>query len=84
MIGETSNAAQPDGEADNRAYNAQETSETLDDGARAEPFEEDLDISALEATTSAHDDWLHRGPFLFDMDFHTYIRFTVRKPCPKT
>ena len=58
-------------------------SETLDAGAMAEPFEEDLDISALEATTSAHDDWLHRGPFLFDMDFHTYIRYTVRKPRPK-
>ena len=46
-------------------------------------FEEDLDITALEATTSAHDDWLHRGPFLFDMDFYTYMRFTVRKPRPK-
>ena len=67
VIGEKSHAAQPDG----------------DDGAMAEPFEEDLHVSALEATTSAHDDWLHRGPFLFDMDFHTYIRFTVCKPRPK-
>ena len=57
--------------------------QTLDDDAKAEPFGDDLEISALEATTSAHDDWLHRGPFLFDMDFHTYIRFTVRRPRPK-
>ena len=49
----------------------------------AEAFEEDLDVTALDATTSAHDDWLHRGPFLFDLDFHTYIRFTVRKSRPK-
>ena len=83
VIGETNNAAQPGGEVNNRACNAQQTSETLDGGAMAEPFEQDLDVSALEATTSAHDDWLHRGPFLFDMDFHTYIRFTVRKPRPK-
>ena len=49
-------------------------------GEDAEPLEESLDITALEATTSAHDDWLHRGPFLFDMDFHTYVRFTIRRP----
>ena len=54
-----------------------------DDSLNARDLEEDLDISALEATTSAHDDWLHRGPFLFDMDFHTYMRFTVRRPRPK-
>jgi len=58
-------------------------SETLDDTAKAEPEDEDLEIAALEATTSVHDDWLHRGLFLYDMDFHTYIRFTVRKPRPK-
>ena len=52
-------------------------------GEDAHDFEESLDITALEATTSAHDDWLHRGPFLFDMDFHTYMRFTIRKPIPK-
>jgi len=45
--------------------------------------DESLDIVALEATTSVHDDWLHRGPFLFDMDLHTYTRFTVRKPYAK-
>ena len=55
----------------------------LDDGGNAEAFEEYLNISALEATTSAHDDWLHRGKLLWHMDFHTYIRFTLRKPRPK-
>jgi len=45
---------------------------------RPNPLEEELDITALEATTSVQDDWLHRGPFLLEMDFHTYIRFTVR------
>ena len=56
-----------------------EASEHLDDGGNAEAFEDDLNITALEATTSAHDDWLHRGKFLWHMDFHTYIRFTLRK-----
>ena len=45
--------------------------------------EENLDVPASKATTSAHDDWLHRGPFLFDMDFHTYMRYTERTPRPK-
>ena len=48
-----------------------------------EAFEDELVVTGLDATTSAHDDWLHRGPFLFDMDFHTYMRFTVRKPRPR-
>ena len=82
----TSSAVRPgDSEdiAEDNKKDAQQASETLDDNANAEPLEKDLDIAALDATTSAHDDWLHRGPFLFDMDFHTYIRFTVRKPRPK-
>ena len=45
--------------------------------------EEAYDVSALQSTTSAHDDWLHRGPHLFALDWHTYMRFTVRKPRPK-
>ena len=51
---------------------AQQTLETLDTSAKAEAFEENLDIAALGARTSAHDDWLHGGAFVFDMDFHTY------------
>ena len=82
----TDSAAQPgesEGMADINNEDVQQASETLDDGVKAEAFEEGLEIKALEATTSIHDDWLHRGPFLFDMDFHTYLRFTVRMPRPK-
>ena len=70
-----SSAVQPAGEAHDIAR-------PCDDGSGSE-LEEELVISTFNVTTSAHDDWLHRGPFLFDMDFHTYIRFTVRRPCPK-
>ena len=83
---DTSSAVQPGDPEDIAQDNnkdAQQASETLDDDAKAEPLEEELDITTLEATTSAHDDWLLRGPCLFDMGFHTYIRFTVRKPRPK-
>ena len=73
-------AAQP---SDTNNRNAPQASETLNADGSAAAFEEDLNITALEATTSAHDDWLHRGTFLWDMDFHTYIRFTLRKPRPK-
>ena len=40
---------------------------------------EDQEICALRETTSPHDDWLHRGPWLYDMDFHNYIRFVSRE-----
>ena len=69
--------------ADLKNEDEQQASKHWDDGGNAEAFEEDLNITALEATTSAHDDWLHRGKFLWRMDFHTYIRFTLRKPRPK-
>jgi hypothetical protein len=82
-IGANSSAAQPVAEANNASVNLHQILEPCDNGTRTESKEEDLDISALDATTSAHDDWLHRGPLLFDMDFHTYQRFTVRKPRPK-
>ena len=42
--------------ADINNEDAQPASETLDDGVKAEAFEEDLEITALEGTTSAHDD----------------------------
>ena len=59
------------------------TDDSWQPGEDCQDVEESLDISALEATTSPHDDWLHRGPFLFNMDFHTYMRFTVRQPFAK-
>ena len=73
-------AAQP---SDTNSRNLPQASETLNADGSAAAFEEDLNITALEATTSAHDDWLHRGTFLWHMDFHTYIHFTLRKPRPK-
>ena len=88
-------AVQPNDTAADAAQPAQEPSsndavqpnENSNDAAQPEQdpeaWEESLDITALETTTSAHDDWLHRGPFLFDMDFHTYVRFTARKPRAK-
>ena len=59
--------------ADIKNEDEQQASKHLDDGGKAEALE----------TTSAHDDWLHRGKFLWHMDFHTYIRFTLRQPRPK-
>ena len=60
-----------------------EVPELIEVDNAADCAQDDLNITAFEATTSAHDDWLHRGPFLFEMDFHTYMRFAVRKPRPK-
>ena len=45
-----------------------------------EPAEETIKVTALTQTTSAHDDWLHRGPFLFDLDFYTYVEYVHREP----
>ena len=28
---------------------------------------------------TTYDDWLHRGPYLYDMDLHNYIRFIQRE-----
>ena len=97
---ETDSAVQPAGARDDGdnaidGDNAESTSgkkneieedavEGQNDGADAEDLEGDLNVTAMEATTSAHDDWLHRGPFLFDVDFHTYMRFVERKPRSRT
>ena len=43
---------------------------------------DDLEITTLTNTTSLHDDWLHRGAFLADLDLHTYIAHVVRIPRP--
>ena len=44
--------------AENDNIDAQQAAETLDDDAKAQPMGNELDITALQATTSAHDDWL--------------------------
>ena len=50
---------------------------------RAEEIEDENPIQAFAQTTSVHDDWLHRGPYLYDMDIHTYIRFIQREERPR-
>jgi hypothetical protein len=59
---------------------SEQARELIECDTAADCAQDELDITALEATTSAHDDWLHRGPFLFNVDFHTYMRFAVRRP----
>ena len=55
--------------------------------SEAENAEKELDadliqMKTLRATTSTHDDWLHRGPYLHDIAFHTYAEYIdhVRLP----
>ena len=42
---------------------------------------EDMDVTlrALRATTSVHDDWLHRGVFLYECPFHVYAQYAHRR-----
>ena len=62
-----------------------------DEPAREPPAEEVLEedglpilsTKALAQTTSSHDDWLHRGPFLYELDFYTYVRHVHRAPKAK-
>lgn len=53
-----------------------DAAQLAEDGEGAE--EDEMGFQALRETTSPHDDWLHRGPFLFDLDVHTYVRFVHR------
>ena len=57
----------------------------VDDEPEDAPSDVDADLlemKTLRTTTSTHDDWLHRGPFLHDMPFHTYAEYIdrIRKP----
>ena len=70
-------AASYDADADPATEHTEVKVEALGDDEAAE---EAVDISALSHTTSAHDDWLHRGPFLYDMDFHTYVEYVHHEP----
>ena len=40
---------------------------------------DDVSITQLRQTTSIHDDWLHRGPYLFDMCFYVYCEYVQRE-----
>ena len=82
--------AQEEGEEASRSNAASEVEQPDADGSKAED-EEAADAEdegawcahAFSKTTSIHDDWLHRGPYLYDMDLHNYIRFIQREERPQ-
>ena len=41
-----------------------------------------LEMKTLRTTTSTNDDWLHRGPYLYDLPLHTYAEYIdrIRRP----
>ncbi|MCS5671000.1 MAG: hypothetical protein NZ577_03990 [Vicinamibacterales bacterium] len=43
-----------------------------------------IQMKTLRATTSTHDDWLHRGPYLHDIAFHTYVEYVDRVRMPRS
>ena len=53
-------------------------------GHDPEDLMDTMDITTLTNTTSVYDDWLHRGPFLVDLDLHTYVSHVLRSPRPVT
>lgn len=59
---------------DDTMLHAQAEQETAD----VEEDLHDFSVHALSKTTSLYDDWLHRGPYLYDMDVHNYERFIQR------
>ena len=42
-----------------------------------------MQMKTLRNTTSTHDDWLHRGPYLHDIAFHTYAEYVDRVRIPR-
>ena len=80
--GEDASAGEAAEDVDNMAEELEncaapgEAAEDVDDMA------EELEITALRNTTNVHDDWLHRGPFLVDLDLPTYIAHIIRIPRP--
>ena len=56
--------------------------DTRDPEAEADDKEENdamlVQMRTLRQTTSTHDDWLHRGPYLRDLPFHTYAEYVDR------
>ena len=37
----------------------------------------------LLKTMAHHDDWLNRGPYVYEMDLHNYIRLSIDRKCNK-
>ena len=50
--------------------------------SEVEDLEDTITITTLTNTTNLHEDWLHRGPFLVDLDLHTYVAHVIRSPRP--
>ena len=42
-----------------------------------------VQMKTLRTTTSTHDDWLHRGNYLHDIAFHTYVEYVDRVRLPR-
>jgi len=67
-----------------------EGAESLDDTDEIEDSDAEIqyDVQATEfrVTSTRHDDWLHRGPFLADMPWYVYMMRVrrERKPSPTT
>ena len=53
--------------------------EAADEKGTGEEGEGECSVQAFSKTTSLYDDWLHRGPYLCEMDLHNYIRFIQRE-----
>ena len=50
--------------------------------SEAEDLVDTINITTLTNTTSLHDDWMHRGSFIVDLDLHTYVAHVIRSPRP--
>ena len=53
-----------------------------EEGGNPDELMDNVEITTLTNTTNGYDDWLHRGPFLFDFDLHTYVSYVQRTPRP--
>ena len=75
-----------DDEPSNDEVDPEEDSEKSDDQVEETEKMADADLiqmKTLRSTTSTHDDWLHRGPYLHDMAFHTYVEYIDRVRLPR-
>ena len=80
---------EPDEEEENDNDSAAEStgkdsSTEGDVDATTEVLKADLiEMKTLRTTTSAHDDWLHRGSYLHDLSYHTYTEYIDRMRLPQ-
>ena len=83
--GASSGAAQPAVQRNNAGAQVSEEQPAAEDHSdyeEANPEKAPMTKGLLH-TTSANDDWLHRGTSLYDFDFHTYVRHAHRVPRPR-